>query len=244
MQKAGDKNSQAKTHPKTDVRYWRERVYKPVTVRGERRVTSEHYAVQLRYRSPRRTLSLSTANREEAAQRARRMYLDLVAGGWELLLKNHRPNEAAERSPGAQRDAARQSVITFGDYINLLRSKHLIATRTLEGYIPRLRRIVSEIKHIAPNPKRYAAKGGRLWRDKVDAVPLASVTPDDVRRWKQRAIDKAEDNEPLRRQYTISVNSTMRQARSLFSERKVLRHHSPSPALTCSRALSSSRELI
>jgi integrase len=192
-------------------------------------VTSEHYAVQLRYRSPRRTLSLSTANREEAAQRARRMYLDLIAGGWELLLKNHRPNQTAGRSPGAQRDAIERSVITFGDYINLLRSKHLIATRTLEGYIPRLRRIVSEINHIAPSRKRYAAKGGRLWRDRVDAVELASVTPEDVRRWKQHAIDKAKDNEPLRRQYTISVNSTMRQARSLFSERKVLRHLPPIP---------------
>jgi hypothetical protein len=155
-ERPSDKTSLAKTYPKTDVRYWRERVYKPVTVRGERRVQSEHYAVQLRYRSPRRTLSLSTANREEAAQRARRMYLDLVAGGWELLLKNHRPTQAAVRSPATERDERAQSVTTFGDYINLVRSKHLIATSTLESYVPRLRRIVSEIKGISPSRKRYA----------------------------------------------------------------------------------------
>jgi integrase len=155
------------------------------------------------------------------------MYLDLVAGGWDLLFKNHRPAQA--RVPDTARPAAGQSVVTFGDYINLVRSKHLIAAPTLESYVPRLRRIVSEIKGITPSRKRYGARGGKLWRDRVDAVRLASVTPEDVRRWKQRSIDKALDSEPLRRQYKISVNSTMRQARSLFSERKVLRHLPPIP---------------
>src|SRR5271157_2890712 len=89
---ASDNQSLAqKTYPKTDVRYWRERVYKPVTARGGANLESEHFAVQIQYRGPRKTLGLQTANREEAAQKARRMYLDLTAGGWDLLFQRHRP---------------------------------------------------------------------------------------------------------------------------------------------------------
>jgi hypothetical protein len=80
---ASDKESlPQKTYPKTDVRYWRDRVYKPVTARGGAKLESEYFAVQIQYRGLRKTLSLETANREEAAQKGRRMYLDLVAGGW------------------------------------------------------------------------------------------------------------------------------------------------------------------
>jgi hypothetical protein len=45
---------------------------------------------------------------------------------------------------------------------------------------------------------------------KVDAIALSSIAPADVRRWKTRWIDKAKNNELLRRHYAISVNSTLR----------------------------------
>jgi hypothetical protein len=216
MREASDKNSRPpRAYPKSDVRYWRNRVYKPVTVRAGNSIQSEHFAVQIQYHGPRRTFSLETANREEAAQRARRMYLDLVAGGWELLLEKHRPKPPEPERKGG---------LTFGDYVALVRSRNLIAARTLESYVPRLRRIIAEIKGIKPNRKRFAAKSGKAWRDQVDAVPLNSITPDDVRRWRARSIDKAKNNAILRKQYTISVNSTLRQARSLFGERKILKH--------------------
>src|SRR5258707_11344958 len=73
-------------YSKTDVRYWRTRVFKPVSVRANGKVQSEHFAIKLQSAGKRMTLSLATANREEAAQRARRMYLDLVAGGRERVL--------------------------------------------------------------------------------------------------------------------------------------------------------------
>jgi integrase len=222
---ASDKESPLqKTYPKTDVRYWRERVYKPVTARGGANIESEHFAVQIQHRGPRKTLSLKTANREEAAQKARRMYLDLVAGGWDLLFQKHRPKppeslEKKETSLFGEKDP-----ITFGQYVALIRSKNLIAARTLDGYVPRLRRIIAEIKGIKSSPKRFAAKKGKTWRDQVDAVAMSAITPDDVRQWKRRCIDKAKSNELLRRQHTISVNSTLRQAKGLFGERKILRH--------------------
>jgi hypothetical protein len=81
--------------PKTDVRYWRDRVFKPVSVRpGGLKVTGRHFAVKLQYSGKRMTLGLYTGNREEASQKARRIYLDLVSGGWNTLLEKHRPNHS------------------------------------------------------------------------------------------------------------------------------------------------------
>jgi len=204
--------------PKSDVRYWRPKVFKPVSVRGKLRVQGEHFAIKLQYLGKRMTLSLSSANREEAAQRARRMYLDLVAGGWELLLERHRPKPAVTPEP--------EKEFTFGEYIALVRSKNLIGERTLDSYVPRLRQIIAEIKGIKPSRKRYAAngKGRQTWVEKVDSIALSSITPDDVRRWKMRSIDRAKNNAILRKQYTVSTNSTLRQARSLFGTRKILKH--------------------
>jgi integrase len=206
---------EGQVYPKTDVRYWRERVFKSISVRNGKRVQGEHFAVKLQYLGKRMTLGLATANREEAAQRARRMYLDLVAGGWELLLEKHRPKPP---------EPEKKEGLTFGEYIALVRSRNLIAARTLDSYVPRLRRIIAEIKGIKSSRKRFGVRSGKAWRDQVDAVPLDSITPDDVRRWKTRSIDKAKNNAILRKQYTISVSSTLRQGRSLFGERKILKH--------------------
>jgi len=197
--------------PKTDVRYWRDRVFKPVSVRdgGDTRIAGEHFAVKLQSGKKRMTLSLHTANREEAAQLARRMYADLMNGGWALLLQKHRAKPEV---------AKKKDSLTFGEYIALVRSKNLIPERTIDSYVPRLRRIISEIKGIKPTRKRFAAKNG-AWREEVDAVTLDSITPDDVRLWKSRRLAKAKGNDALRRKYTVSVNSTLRQARSLFGKK-------------------------
>lgn len=58
----------------------------------------------------------------------------------------------------------------------------------------------------------------------VDAVPLSAVTPNDVRQWKTDCLNKAKRDETLRRRYTITINSTLRQARSLFGERNIIKH--------------------
>src|ERR1700729_1695981 len=94
-----------KVYPKSDVRFWRERVFKPVTVRKGTRVPGLNYAVQFQYRGTRRTFGLETANRDEAASKARRLYADLVLGGWDSLLKRHRPKPPAPET---------SATITFG----------------------------------------------------------------------------------------------------------------------------------
>jgi integrase len=203
------------SYPKTDVRYWRERVYKPVSVQGNHRVTGDHFAVRLHLGGKRAAFGLYTSNRDEAAQLARRMYADLMTGGWDLLSEKYRPKPI---------EPPRKDVLTFGDYIELVRSRNLISSKAIDGYAMRLRGIVADIVRIRSVKKYDAATNGRkAWVDKVDAVPLASITPDMVRKWKKATLDKAGHNSVSRNRAVTSVNSTLRQARSLFGERKVLK---------------------
>jgi len=139
-----------------------------------------------------------------------------MSGGWSLMLEKHRPKPAV---------ASSKDGLTFGEYVNLVRSKNLLSSKAIDGYAPRLREIVAEILGIRSSKKKYAAasSGRQSWIDKIDSVPLASITPDAVRRWKKTTIEKAGNNAIARRRSVTSVNSTLRQARSLFGERKVLK---------------------
>jgi integrase len=210
-------------YPKTDVRYWRDRVYKPIRVPNSPSVSTDNFLVRLHLHKKRVAFSLFTTNRDEAAQRARRMYIDLMTGGWDLVLRNHRPKRPEPPDP------SRKSDLTFGEYIGLVRSRNLISTKAIDGYVPRLRGIVADILGIrSANKYAAATKGRQAWVDKVDSTQLASVTPDMVRQWKRRSLDKAKTAVARKRAVT-SVNSALRQARSLFGERKVLKHLSGIP---------------
>jgi len=193
------------------LRYWRTRIYKPVNSRG---IESNHYMVKLQYLRRRQAFSLHTASGEEAALKAKAMYQRLVASGWASLVDDVRPTP-----PPA-------SGLTVGGYIELVRSKNLIPEKTLNGYLQRLRRIVAEIKSINRNGKRHrpGSKARAEVVAKIEAVPLAEITPDEVRAWKRRALARAGADTLKRQQASVSVNSMLRQARSLFSERKILRH--------------------
>jgi integrase len=214
--KCGPKKRHASgtTYPKSDLRYWRSRIYKPVSGKG---ITSNHFMVKFQYCGRRMAFGLHTASGEEAALKAKVMYQDLVANGWEFVLDKYRPKPP---TPAAL------TGLTLGEYVNLVRSKNLIPDKTLAGYAMRLRQIVAEIKGIKPSSKRFgpSGKGRAEWLAKVDAVPLAAISPDDIREWKRRVQARAGNNNLKRQQISISVNSTLRQARSLFGMRKILKH--------------------
>jgi integrase len=209
-------------YPKSDVRYWRPRIYKPVAGNG---TASPFFAARFQYAGKRMGLSLNTANAEEAATRARDHYRDLLAGGWDQLLAKLRP-QSESKSAAAASKLGKQTDLTVGQFIELVRARNLVGPATLKGYVMRFRQIVAEIKGITQGRGRfgYKGKGYRSWIAKIDAVPLASLSADDVRAWKRAVINAAGANVLNRKAATISVNSTLRQARSLFGERKVLPH--------------------
>lgn len=70
----------------------------------------------------------------------------------------------------------------------------------------------------------YASKGNEAWANAVDALPLSKVTPAVVNKWKNAKVNAAgTGNTQARSRAKVSAASVMRQARSLFSEKKILR---------------------
>jgi hypothetical protein len=65
------------------------------------------------------------------------------------------------------------------------------------------------------------AGGRQQWLERVDAVPLEKVTPALVQKWKLDFLNRVEANPAAQRTARISVNSLLRQARSLFSPKRL-----------------------
>jgi integrase len=211
---------------KNDVRYWSKRVFRPKIVRAGGKIdVAPNYAVQLQHARHRATLNLATVNQAEAASLARERYRYLIANGWEEFWEKYRDRKAGKPESVDDLNFGKvKTKLTVGEFLNAVATQTELSPGTVEGYAKRFRRIVSEVARIKGSKARfdYRTGGYQKWLAKVHAVPLAEVTPDKVRAWKRRFIDRAGTNELLRRQYTVSCNSLLRQARALFSKRNVL----------------------
>jgi integrase len=201
---------------KGDVRYWLSRVFKPKSVRkGGEVYTASFYFARFQYAGRRIACSLGTPNQREAAQRARERYLYLSANGWKAFLARY---QCAGDLPQPKTD------ITVGEFIEAARSESHLAPATIGPYARAFRRIVADIFDIRGGRKRfdYRNGGNRQWIEKVHAVRLAEVTPEKISDWKRKFIAGAGHDVIARRRATASCNSTLRQARALFSKTNVL----------------------
>lgn len=202
--------------------YWLSKVYRP-QVRG---ASVDNYAVRLHHAGNEKRLSLGTPNRGVAAELARDMFVFLSANGWAAFLAKYRNPNPVPPLPGEGTHAAipsdRQS-ITVGEYLAAIRSESELKHKTISDYEGCLRLIVSEITTMEKGSRRQQKdryKGGhKAWRAAIDAIPLASITPDKVRAWKKDYVNRAGRDELARRRRTITVNSYFRRARALFAKK-------------------------
>ncbi|MFT3991586.1 MAG: hypothetical protein QM680_09255 [Luteolibacter sp.] len=81
-------------------------------------------------------------------------------------------------------------------------------------------RVVGGIQGITFEHKHNAKGGGTAkWRAKVDAVPLEIITPAVVLSWKNARLRAVESDPLAKRRATITVNSTLWNAKSLFGKK-------------------------
>jgi hypothetical protein len=97
---------------------------------------------------------------------------------------------------------------------------------TLESYAKSFRKIVADSMGIESDKTRFDYKGGghAQWLARVHGIKLRALTPERVQRWKKSFLAKAKADPVSQRRAKVSVNSFLRQARSLFSQRNVLSH--------------------
>jgi integrase len=216
-------NTNASKITKHSKEYWKDRVYKPEIIRRDgSRPTSPNFAVRLSHAGRSVRLSLGTPNHAEAVDLARDMFKFLTANGWVQFREKYRGDSPKPTLPEKSPD--KKSNVTVGEFLVAVLAESDLSRKTFDGYATQLRSIVSEVCSIAKTRARHDYRKGGMakWRAAIDAVPLAEVTPDRIRAWKRWYIDQAGRDEIRRRRYTVTVNSYVRQARALFSKRKVL----------------------
>jgi integrase len=194
-------------HPKTSKFYWLDKVKRPASSSGG---VSPHYGVQIKHQDRRMRFPLYTANKEAAAALAARIWTQIVTEGWDATIKAHRPQITAEAPKSA----------TVGALIEAACAASTARKHSLEAYAKAFRRVVSEVAGIQDGRKFDAFKGGtKEWRERVDAVPLASLLPADVQAWKNRRLRAAESDPLAKRRAITTVNSLIRNAKALFGKK-------------------------
>lgn len=141
------------------------------------------------------------------------IYLHLAANGWDTTLTKFKPKIAQ----------AAVRMVTVGDLTREVRANCPKRGRTLDDYIRCFRHIVADIFEIDGGTEKYdyRAGGRQRWVEKVDAIEVARVTPALVQKWKIDFLSRADANPAKKRMARISVNSLLRQARSLFSTKRL-----------------------
>ena len=200
----------SKRYAKTDVRYWEEKVFHEAYTRAGARVEVPVWSARMQHDGRRDTFSLGTPNRAAAAAKARDIYFCLKGGGWEEAWRRFKPESAKPTGNNA----------TVGDLLREVQSIAGLRPKTFADYAKAFRKIVAEIYKIDGGRDKFNPHtGGRTkWLEKIEAIPLAEITPEDVQKWKLAFLGRAGTDPVKQRRAKISVNSLLRQAKSLFSK--------------------------
>jgi integrase len=196
-------------HAKTDIRYWQESIFRRRFKYLDKTRATVNYSARFQHQGRRETISLGTPNRAAAAARAREIYLHLVAHGWDETVAKYRPGMI---SPATQAE-------TVGEFLDRVKATATIRERTIEDYCRNFRRIVAGIFHLDGGRQKFDyQKGGRdQWLTRIHAIKLADVTPERIQKWKIDYLKRAETDPASRRAARITVNSTIRIAKALFT---------------------------
>jgi integrase len=191
---------------KSDVRYWTGRVFKHVRHTNGRTYTDSNYSVQIAHENRRQFFQLGTANRQEAARAAQRIYQSLKNNGWEQTLATK-----------SLENLSKKTDTRIGEFLAQVRSLHASKVKTIDNYAGSLRKIASGIAGIPSGGRGGASENHRQWRAKVDALKLSILTPSEIQKWRENFLSRAGTDPVKQRSARVSVNSFLREARSLFS---------------------------
>jgi integrase len=217
-EKSGRVSEKLGQFSKTDIRFWQGRIFRETYRENGRLCQTTNWSARIQHEGRRERFPLHTPNKAAAASRARDIYLFLVANGWDAALERYRKHKGAAQEQNGHRR------ITVGEFLNEA-SGTASNQQTIEGYAKKFRQIVSEIFDLSEGKEKHDSwQGGTgKWLTKVHSVKLEEVTPARVEEWKRSFLAKAGSDPVALRRTRISANSMLRQARSLFSPKR-LRH--------------------
>jgi len=200
---------------KTNIEYWKKRLLRHSFRRADGEVYQHaDYHVRLVIDGRQHWFNLKSANKEVAADMARKIWEYFQANGGESTLRRYK-----SKNMSSQNDAKP----TVGTLIEGIEALRLIKPKTLNTYIQKLRRIVEDVAGIKVGKEKhdYQLGGSAHWQRKIDAVPLEQLTSGKILAWRARYL-KSVGQDPLSQEKAqITVNSILRNAKSLFSSKYV-----------------------
>jgi integrase len=203
---------------KYDIRYWHRAVFRQTYTRNGKTLLTKGWAMKIAHEGRRETFPLDTPNKAAAAARARDIYLSLAGAGWEVTLARYK------RAKALTREGETSGPHTVGQFLDEA-FRTASNQQTVESYAKKFRQIVAEIFDLSEGKEKHDSwrVGTEKWLTKVHAVKLEEVTPARVEEWKRSFLAKAGSDPMALRRTRISANSMLRQARNLFSPKR-LRH--------------------
>lgn len=200
-------------YPKTHANYWKSRLeHRSYTHNGKTLEVAE-WSVRIHFKGVRKSFDLETANKEDAAAKARDIYLSLVAKGWSATINELAPQPVSLVEIGS--DSA-----TVGEFLAEVERTANLKPKTFRQYTQALRQLAAGIAGVKSDASRYDYRKGGLtaWRQKVDATPLSAITPAAVADWKIARLQRAGSDPRRKLEINRSFNSWLRNTKSLFSD--------------------------
>lgn len=192
---------------KDHLDYWKARLRKQKVSREEWETTAKNqdWEIYVQYRGVREWFNLHTSNKEVAASTARDIRRVLVGAGWEEARRRYKPEVAVVLT-----------CPTVGDFLKAVEMHSTLNPVTFEGYARKLRTLAAGIREI---PFQAGAGGYTIWKAKVEATKLSSLTVFAIQEWKKSYLRRIGDSPLELARARRTINSILRNAKSLFAKR-------------------------
>lgn len=199
--------------PKTHADYWASRLRKRTFLApdGKTEIEIPTWQVRLCHLGREKWFNLQTANRDAASIKARDIYQTLKGAGWEAALAKAYPDKAGATS---------KTKLTIRQFLDAVKGIGCLNPQTFLNYDNSLRTIATEAFGIRSDKSRFDHRGGgnKKWRERLDNIRLARLTPALVSRWQRRRLEAAGKSPVAISSAKRTCNSYVRCARSLFGK--------------------------
>ncbi|MDR3117612.1 MAG: tyrosine-type recombinase/integrase [Puniceicoccales bacterium] len=186
-----------KRKDKASPSYWEERLIKPRYRKGnDIYELSNWYAVMCRDRDQRK-LCLQTGDKKQAAERARDAYCLLRLEGWCAVMEKF--------GCGRKKVERKRDLLTVQDFLKKVEKSQLLSPRTFGVYRQAILQIMGEQLS--------------LTAEEVRKNPLGRLSGKLLEDWKNESLRKKLSNGTNRGAAITTINTLIRNAKSLFSER-------------------------
>jgi integrase len=199
--------------PKNHANYWKSRLEHRTYTHDGKTFEVAEWSVRIHFKGVRKGFDLETANREEAAVKARDIYLSLLTKGWSATINELAPQPVQPVEIGS-------NLVTIGEFLAEVERTANLKPKTFRYYASCLRQLAAYVQGVKSDASRFDyRKGGvTVWREQVDATPLSAITPSAVADWKIARLQRAGSDPRRKLEVNRSFNSWLRNTKSLFSD--------------------------